>query len=209
MIVSELQYFPPISFVSTLYTETYVYLDVYEVYRKMSFRNRCVIAGAQGMVSLSVPLRDGRNQQLPMNDVLISDAEKWQARHFKSILSAYNRSPFFEYYHDGLLKIYQQPFLKLADWNLQCLQWLKEKLNWPAEIRFTEMAIPFQASGTDDRRNLVLPKNFYQWNPVQYRQVFEERTGFFPNLSILDLLFNTGPRAGELLKNAQSLKPKA
>jgi WbqC-like protein family len=209
MIVSELQYFPPISFVSALYKETYMYLDIYETYRKMSFRNRCILAGAQGMVSLSVPLRDGRNQQLPMNEVLISDSEKWQARHFKSILSAYNRSPFFEYYQDGLLKIYQQPFLKLADWNLQCLQWVKEKLDWPAEIRFTETAIPFNASGADDRRNLVLPKNFDQWNPVQYRQVFEERTGFFPNLSVLDLLFNTGPRAGELLSKAQSLKPKA
>ena len=202
MIVSELQYFPPISFFSTLYKETYVYLDVYEVYRKMSFRNRCMIAGAQGMVSLSVPLRDGRNQQLPLNEVLISDSEKWQARHFKSIVSAYNRSPFFEYYHDGLLKIYRQDFLKLADWNMQCLLWVREKLDWPAEIRFTENAIPFQASGIDDRRNLALPKNFHQWNPVQYRQVFEERTGFFPNLSILDMLFNTGPRAGELLQKA-------
>ncbi len=112
MIVSELQYFPPITFFSTLYTETYVYLDVYELYRKMSFRNRCLIAGAQGIISFSVPLQDGRNQQLPVNEVMISDAEKWQARHFKSIQSAYNRSPFFEYYQDELLRIYQQPFFE-------------------------------------------------------------------------------------------------
>ncbi len=209
MIVSELQYFPPISYFSTLYNETYLYLDIYENYRKMSFRNRCMVAGAQGIVSLSVPLQNGRNQQMPMNEVLISDSEKWQARHFKSILSAYNRSPFFEFYQDGLLKIYQQSILKLPDWNLQCLNWVKEKLDWQVEIRFTENAIPFQASGVDDRRDLVLPKNFHLQNPVQYRQVFEERTGFFPNLSILDLLFNTGPGAGELLRNAQSLKPKA
>jgi len=95
MIVSELQYFPPLSFFSTLYRETYVDLDIYEIYRKMSFRNRCLIAGAQGIIHLSVPLLDGRNQQLPMNEVLISDTEKWQSRHFKSIRSAYNRSPFF------------------------------------------------------------------------------------------------------------------
>ena len=192
MIVSELQYFPPISFFSTLYRESYVVLDLYEIYRKMSFRNRCLIAGAQGTVSLSVPLQYGRNQQLPVKDVVISDTENWQARHFKSIQSAYNRSPFFEYYKDELFGIYQTPFSLLADWNLYCLNWVKGKLEWNAEIRFGETEIPREADDPDDLRNRVAPKNYSQWNPVKYRQVFEERTGFFPNLSILDLLFNTG-----------------
>ena len=128
MIVFELQYFPPVSFFSTLYRETYFYFDIYEIYRKMSFRNRCLIAGAQGMISLSVPLEKGRNQQLPMNEVRISDTEKWQSRHFKSIRSAYNRSPFFDFYQDELAAIYQRPFELLTDWNLCCLEWVKEKL---------------------------------------------------------------------------------
>ena len=121
MIVSELQYFPPVSFFSVLYTNSYVKIDIYEDYHKMSFRNRCLIAGAQGIISLSVPLKEGRNQRLPMNEVLISNSEKWQARHFKSIQSAYNRSPFFEYYQDELAVLYQQPFNRLAEWNLHCL----------------------------------------------------------------------------------------
>src|ERR1700676_1263795 len=108
MIVSELQYFPPITFFTTLYKETYIYLDIYEVYRKMSFRNRCMVAGAQGIISLSVPLSAGRNQQLPVNEVLISDSENWQLRHFKSLRSAYNRSPFFEYYQDELAAHFQK-----------------------------------------------------------------------------------------------------
>ena len=168
----------------------------------MSFRNRCLVAGAQGIISLSVPLRDGRNQQMAMKDVLISDTENWQARHFKSIQSAYNRSPFFEYYQDELAALFQKHFTRLTDWNIHCLNWVKEKLEWTAEIRFTETAIPYQAGSFDDRRNLVLPKNYTQWNPVKYRQVFEERTGFFPNLSILDLLFNSGKESGELLCNS-------
>jgi hypothetical protein len=199
MIVSELQYFPPLTFFPALYKESYLHIDIYEVYRKMSFRNRCLIAGAQGIISLSVPLQEGRNQHLPMNEVLISDTEKWQLRHFKSIQSAYNRSPFFEYYQEDLAMLYEKSFYRLADWNTHCLNWLKEKMAWRAEILFTEKAIPFQAEGIEDRRNLVLPKNYRDWNPVKYRQVFEERTGFFPNLSILDLLFNTGKKAGELL----------
>ncbi len=202
MILSELQYFPPISFVSALFKESYVLFDLYEPYRKMSFRNRCMIAGSHGIISLSIPLTDGRNQNLPMNDVLISNQEKWQARHFKSMQSAYNRSPFFEYYRHELALIYQQPFDRLADWNFYCLNWLGEKIDWPAEIRITDKAVPFLAEGYNDCRNLILPKNFGQWNPVKYRQVFEERTGFSPNLSVIDLLFNVGPEAGELLRNS-------
>jgi hypothetical protein len=168
----------------------------------MSFRNRCLIAGAQGIVSLSVPLLKGRNQQLPLNEVRISDAEKWQSRHFKSIRSAYNRSPFFDFYQDELAALYHRPFERLADWNIYCLEWVKEKLPWQTGIRYTDSAVPYLSNGFTDWRNLVLPKNYTEWKPVKYRQVFEERTGFFPNLSILDLLFNCGPRSFELLSNS-------
>jgi WbqC-like protein family len=200
MVVFELQYFPPITFFKISYKETYLYLDIYEAYRKMSFRNRCMIAGAQGIISLSVPLQDGRNQRLPINEVLILNSENWQSRHFKSIQSAYNRSPFFEYYKDDLNELYKKPFDKLADWNLYCLNWIIQKLEWPVEIRLTEKTFPFDAKGIEDRRNKVLPKNYAGWTPVNYKQVFEERTGFHPNLSVLDLLFNTGRKAIELLK---------
>jgi WbqC-like protein family len=199
MIVSELQYFPALTFFGGLYKELYVYLDIYEIYRKMSFRNRCFVAGSQGVISLSVPLREGRNQRLPMNEVLISDTENWRLRHFKSLESAYNRSPFFEYYKDELAAIYEQPVSKLADWNLLCLQWVIKKLDWNTEIRFPETAIPYQAAGVDDRRDAVRPKNYMNWCPVKYKQVFEERTGFFPNMSVLDLLFNQGKEAGSSL----------
>jgi len=202
MIVSELQYFPPLTFFSALYRSTYVYLDIYEPYRKMSFRNRCLLAGDRGVISLSVPLKEGRNQRLPVKEVMISDAENWQSRHFKSIKSAYNRSPFFEHYEYELAEIFNKPFVRLADWNLYCLNWVKEKIAWNAELRFTEKATPYAGDAPDDRRNSVLPKNYSAWNPVKYRQVFEEKTGFFPNLSILDLLFNTGKHSGELLRDS-------
>jgi hypothetical protein len=203
MIIAELQYFPPITFISTLYKETYIYLDIYEQYRKMSFRNRCLIAGAEGIISLSVPLQNGRSQLRPINEVKISETEEWQNRHFKSICSAYNRSPFFEYYADELKRLYQKQVTGLVEWDLSCLEWLKQKLDWPAEIRLTESSLPFGVKGWDDHRNRVVPKNYNQWNPVKYRQVFEERVGFFPNLSVVDLLFNTGRRAAELLRMAE------
>jgi len=205
MIVFELQYFPPLIFFPALYKESYVYIDIYEDYHKMSFRNRCLVAGAQGIISLSVPLLHGRNQHLPMKEVMISDSENWQARHLKSIQSAYNRSPFFEYYKEEVAGLFINSFDRLADWNIHCLNWLRKKMEWPAEILYTKSTVPFRSEGVDDRRNLVMPKNYINWNPAKYRQVFEERTGFFPNLSILDLLFNTGPKSGELLRNASDV----
>jgi hypothetical protein len=200
MFLAEIQYFPPISFFKISYSETYIYLDQYEHYRKMSFRNRCLIAGANGIISLSVPLLQGREQRAPVNEVRIAGSEDWQARHWKSIRSAYNRSPFFDHYHDELEALFRRRFMLLADWDLECLKWVKEKLGWPPEIRLTE---PERQPGPwEDHRNQVLPKNYMQQTPLRYRQVFEERTGFYPNLSILDLLFNTGKRAGELLRKS-------
>lgn len=202
MNVFELQYFPPVTFFTTSLEETYLYLDIYEIYRKMSFRNRCIITGAQGIISLSVPLENGRNQHIPMQEVRISNTGKWQSHHFKSIRSAYNRSPFFDFYQDELSGIFEQPFELLMDWNISCLAWVIKKLNRGQELRYTNSAIPYQGESIEDHRNIVLPKNYMNWSPVQYRQVFEERTGFLPNLSILDLLFNSGPGAYELLRSS-------
>ena len=202
MILSEIQYFPPVIFFKTSYKESYIYLDKYDMYRKMSFRNRCLIAGANGIISLSIPLEHGRNQRVPMKEVQIARGEDWQGRHWKSIQSAYNRSPFFDYYRDELEALFRLRSGLLMEWNLECLKWVKEKLKWPAEIRLTDNHKP--GSGRDtvkDLRSRVLPKNYMQFNPLKYHQVFEEKTGFLPNLSILDLLFNTGKQAGVLLNN--------
>ncbi len=200
MFLAELQYFPPISFFKSSYAHSYIYLCKYEIYRKMSFRNRCLIAGANGIISLSVPLQQGRNQQLPMHEVKIARSEPWQSLHWKSIQSAYNRSPFFDHYRDELNLLFCRKVGKLMDWNLECLEWVMEKLDRPVSIRLTES--PEQESDTglwEDHRNEVLPKNHRLCMPIKYQQVFEEKTGFLPNLSILDLLFNRGKEAGNLL----------
>ncbi|HZK62546.1 MAG TPA: WbqC family protein, partial [Puia sp.] len=159
-----------------------------------------LIAGANGIISLSVPLQHGRNQQLPMHEVKIAWSEPWQSLHWKSIQSAYNRSPFFDHYRDELNLLFCSKVEKLMDWNLECLEWVMEKLDRPVSIRLTES--PEQESDPalwEDHRNEVLPKNHGLCMPMKYQQVFEEKTGFFPNLSILDLLFNRGKEAGNLL----------
>ncbi|MDP4132147.1 MAG: WbqC family protein [Bacteroidota bacterium] len=200
MLLSEIQYFPPITFFKSSYGQTHIYLSQYEIYRKTSFRNRCLIAGANGIISLSVPLQHGRNQQAPMHAVKIAWSEPWQSQHWKSIRSAYNRSPFFDHYCDDLDLLFSRKPERLMDWNLGCLKWVMDKLGWAIPVRLTDSPEQESAPGLwEDHRNEVLPKNHGLFVPLKYRQVFEERTGFLPNLSILDLLFNRGKEAGILL----------
>jgi hypothetical protein len=134
-----------------------------------------------------------------MKDVKISSPQRWQKDHLKTIESCYNRSPWFEFYKDELQELYSKPFTFLLDWNLACLDWSFNKLNMPKNYSLTAEFIKNYGEGFDDRRNKILPKNHGELESLKYRQVFEERTGFFPNLSILDLLFCEGKKARELL----------
>jgi len=168
----------------------------------MSFRNRCQIASAQGRINLSIPLAKGRDQKTLMKDVRIADTYSWQDQHWKTILACYSRSPWFEYYRDELEQLYSRPFIFLKDWNLACFEWTCRALALPVRVAFTEAWRPEYEGEWLDLRGKLAPKNILETDlavPVVYRQVFEEITGFIPNLSILDLLFCEGQRARSLL----------
>jgi len=201
-LISEIQYFPSVILYKYLYKFSNIVFEQYESYQKMSFRNRCMIAGANGAVTLSIPLETGRNQKTLMKDVRISNSEKWQSRHWKSIESSYNKSSWFEFYKDELKALYEKPVDFLADWNLYCFEWSVKKLgtgfSFSNSASFTKEYNPDEFL---DLRNAILPKNYTEFEPIKYTQVFEDRTGFIPNLSILDLLFCEGKNSGNLLKS--------
>ena len=216
-LLIESQYFPPISFYKTLIGADILKIERYEHYQKVSYRNRCYVAGPNGVILLSVPLTRGKNQRTIMKDVRISNEEKWQALHWKTLTSAYRRSPWFEYFEDGLENLYAQKFDFLLDWNMACYEWAEKVLGLEKAVSFTES---FRKSYDPaekilDLRDVLTPGNRGTSAPVQqntlspgenggelpqYTQVFGERTGFVPGLSILDLLFCEGKRALELLK---------
>jgi len=199
--VSEIQYFPSIIFYKNSFHCTNIVFEQYETYQKMSFRNRMLIAGANGIIELSVPLASGRNQRGLTKDVRIDNRQKWQVRHWRSIESSYNHSPWFQFYVEELKSLYHKKFDFLIDWNLTCFEWTVQKLNWPVEVSMTEVFQKnYEVHKWADQRNNLLPKNYMYYEPVRYGQVFEERTGFLPNLSILDLLCCEGKRSAELLK---------
>lgn len=198
ILISDLQYFPSVIFYKISYNFSNIFFDQYELYQKMSFRNRCIIAGANGIIRLSVPLLQGRNQKNIMKDVKIA-AGKWQLQHFKSIESCYNKSPWFIFYKDELQQLYSKSYIFLLDWNLACFEWSVKKLNLPAEVSLTDNFRKSYDDGITDLRNTILPRTYKEFPAIRYSQVFEQKLGFAPNLSILDLLFCEGKRAAEFL----------
>lgn len=181
---------------------TIVQLDIAEHFAKMSFRNRYYIATAQGKHCLSIPIENGRNHRVPMNEIRISYAENWQQLHWRTLYSAYNRSPYFEYFRDDLYTLYEQPYETLVEFNRASLQWLKAKLNCPLEEQLIKTYRRIYENAMDSRQ--LQPRDEPELVFPPYHQVFQERNGFIPNLSILDLLFNEGRYAKSYLDQITS-----
>jgi hypothetical protein len=200
-LIVEYQYFGSINYINTLLQFSNIEFEVYENFQKMSFRNRMVLAGSNGLVHLSIPLEKGRDQKQPIQDVRISYSLPWQQQHWRTIESCYNRSPFYEFYRDGLQTIFTAKPVYLIDLNRDVRNWLWKVLKIPSSFSDTSSYQSEIPSGTVDMRNRWMPKNFQSDGfQIKYRQVFEDRIGFQPNLSILDLLFCMGPSAHSLLK---------
>src|SRR6186997_3267610 len=121
IIITEYQYFPTVSLLSALRKIKYINFESYETYQKGGFRNRSEVLGSNGVIQLVIPLVGGRTQKLPITDVKIDFREDWQRSHFRTLLACYNRSAFFEYYRDGLDRLFQRRLNWLVEWNMSCL----------------------------------------------------------------------------------------
>jgi len=201
VLIIDNQYIGSINYYKILFQYSNIEIEQYETYQKMSFRNRCMVAGSNGVVGLSVPLEKGRGQRELMKDVRISYSDNWQVQHWRTIESCYSRAPFFEFYRDGVWQLLRQKETYLLDLNLAILTWLKKVLKMPGHISLTRQYLKTYPESVTDRRNNLLPKNYQQADICpRYTQIFEDRIGFQPNLSILDLLFCCGPETGHLLQ---------
>lgn len=208
-LVIESQYFAPVIFYKISYNFSNIVFEQCETYQKMSFRNRCQIAGAQGVVDLSIPLVGGRGQKGLTRDVRIAGYRSWQMQHWRTIFSCYNRSPWFEHYRDSLEALYRRPADFLLDWNEQCLEWSLRVLGMTRTIRRTEEYREVYPAGEGvDWRGRLMPRNREEWGKMpHYYQVFEERIGFTPHLSILDLVFCEGKEAIRYIRPSGDGKP--
>lgn len=191
-------YFPSVLQMAAMAQAHTVVLEICDNYQKQTFRNRAHIAHTNGLLSLNVPVKhtggDGRQRT---SDVQTETAFPWQSQHWKSLQSAYRTSPFFEYYEDELAPLFEQEALGLQAHNLKILKVLTALLDLDLSISLSEQyhKEPIQK----DLRNLILAKGGRSVNMPAYHQVFEDRHGFLPNLSVLDLLFNEGPNSLDYL----------
>lgn len=189
-------YLPPVSYFSALEAnEPDFLIEKYEHFPKQTYRNRTSISSPNGSLDLYVPVIKGSKVHTIYKDVKISYDFKWQRLHWLSLQNCYRNSAYFEYYEDELSKFYHQQYEYLFDYNLELFKWVLGKLKKNIDLRFTEEYIKETDPGFDFRSKLHHKKNEVIFSAKPYFQVFEDRNGFMPNLSILDLLFSQGPQA--------------
>lgn len=219
-------YFPPISYFAAIAEEmeglvrikgedrksilssplspSIIYIEACENYQKQSYRNRCHFYAADGIQSLSFPiLHEGNTHKRPISEVRIDYSKPWVMQHKRAIVSAYRTSAYFEYYQDELFAILDSKPEKLIDLNTRLLEFFLEKTGIKAQVQMTES---YGQEGCEDLREAIHPKRpdtILQKLKLgkPYFQVFAEKHGFIPNLSIMDLLFNEGPDSIIFLKN--------
>ena len=198
IVLLECENFPCIAWYKMFLRNENIQIEQHEYFVRKSFRNRTVIAGPNGLITLSIPLKGGRNQKNVMKDIEISYDENWQTVHWKTIESCYRRSPYFEYYAEDIKMLFEKKHHFLVDYNIQCLQLVNQLLQVKKELVLTEKYEKIPLVTWVDARN-VFDENTDMQLP-SYIQVFQDRIGFKSNLSILDMLFCDGRMLVEKLR---------
>ena len=189
-------------------------IERHESFIKQTYRNRMIIATTNGPLSLTIPTN--HDTSMAMKDIRISDHANWRHVHWNALLSAYGESPFFEYYQDDIRPFYEKKYDFLFDFNMEIMEKMIELLDIRPKIMVTDEYFP-KGKGNSatldgesptqhstlntqcvDFRDVIRPKKPLpdpDFTPKRYYQVYEQKHGFLPNMSILDLLFNEGNEA--------------
>ena len=192
-------YFGPVQWYQKLKRYDHCVIEQYDSYQKQTYRNRCVIATANGLQALTVPVDHSplTIDHVQCKDLRISDHNQWRRVHWNALQSAYSESPFFEYYADDIRPFFEQKYEFLIDFNEAIRQKMCELLDIDTSVSYSS-GFRVHGSGFKDFREVIHakhPQDDPEFQPRSYWQVFQHRYGFQPNLSILDLLFCMGPEA--------------
>ncbi|MAO36451.1 MAG: hypothetical protein CMP12_11195 [Zunongwangia sp.] len=199
-------YFGPVSQYAVIAQYEKIVFENFDSYQKQTHRNRMYIYDANGKLLLNIPIKhkssltgaesDGRQLY---KEVLIDNSFEWQKQHWRALKASYQTSPFFEFYEDELIYLYEDQFSHLMDFNYRCQAFVFDALGIEPEIKKSEeyFRIP---KGMDNGRHLISAKKDFNFLSDRYPQVFETKHQFINNLSILDLIFNLGPQSLEFLE---------
>lgn len=197
-------YFGPIQWYQKLNRYDSILIEQHDSFVKQTYRNRCIIATANGSLTLSMPTspgnKDKNDEGMPttVNSTIISDHGNWRHVHWNALKSAYGESPFFEYYADDIKPFFTGKWTDLYSFNMDICRKMCELLDIEPNISLTDHYISREEAGDlgiADFRDAIRPKHPLpdpDFEPRRYYQVYEQRHGFLPNMSILDLLFNMG-----------------
>ena len=186
-------YFGPVQWYQKLYRSDEVQIEQWESFQKQTYRNRCVIATTQGPQALTVPVEHIDSPLI--KDLCISDHGNWRHLHWNALQSAYGESPFFEYYQDDIRPFFEKRWTFLLDFNEEIRIKMCELLDIQPKVEYSGQWI---VECSMDFRSAISPKHPLpdpDFQPKPYYQVYQQKHGFLPNLSILDLLFNMGPES--------------
>lgn len=211
-------------FEKLLRAEVFVLLDNVQ-FSKGDFHNRTRIKGAAGAQWLSIPVHAGSSATIAEVEVA---GHRWEAKHWRSLVSAYARAPFFAEWAGAFEAFYRQTAARLLDYNLGALELLARafglRQNWVLASRLKaggrkselvlnicrELGADAYYSGRSGSAYLRREEferagveiKVQQFTHPVYAQLFADGGGFTPHLSALDLLFNCGPAGREMLRAA-------
>ena len=202
-------YFGPVQWYQKLHRYDRCLIEQHDNFVKQTYRNRCIIPTTNGIQALSIPVSCPQGSQLsktPMRDVRISDHGNWRHIHWNALCSAYGESPFFDYYQDDLRPFFERKWTFLFDFNMEIILKMVELLDIRPKISLTTAFLSdasmaenaIENSLIDDFRDVIRPKHpglDSDFMSRPYYQVYQQKYGFQPNMSILDLLFNEGNEA--------------
>ena len=172
MIVLSTTYWGPKAWFETYLGATDPQIEVCDSFPKQTLRNRCIILSPAGEpIMLTVPLMKVESKQLT-RDIRISYQQHWLHQHWQAILSAYKKSPYFDYYADFIRPLYERKFVFLLDLN-------------EATFEVANALIHNEMPGT----NKVALRYTTEWQNADTDACWGNET------SILDELFRNGPLA--------------
>jgi len=199
-VLLSIAYLPPIEYFAILARYSAVYIEACENFQKQTYRNRCHILTPDGVQRLQVPVvHENGTYELPITQIKVDYSTPWVLRTERCLDAAYKSSAFYDYYRDSLFALLDLRPERLWDLNLSIIRYFCAKIGIAPDIRFTDdYVVPCGCA--DDLRSIINPKkpnSILSELGIQkpYYQVFSDRNGFVPGLSVADLLFNEGPES--------------
>ena len=191
----EWHYWPCIAYFQKIMKSDVISITSEDNFERTSFINKCIIASANGPLTLRIPIKGGSRKKQKVKQVEISYDTKWQREHWYSIQSAYAKSAFFEYYESEIQQCYLKKEEFLVEWNKAIVNWVLKTINY--NIILNEVSL--DENEAFEKLN-INPYNYTSFKTPKYYQLFESKNGYLHNLSILDLIMSVGPNTINLLK---------